>query len=617
VKETSKANRRRKLDPFWISIFKGSGIDIGAGKDPFDKSQFSWVTSIRTFDVADGDAQNITDRVKDQFDFVYSSNCLEHLPSPGEALKKWWSLVKPGGHLVITIPDEDLYEQGVWPSRWNTDHQWSFTIWKKKSWSPKSLNVAELISELKDCQVLKLEIVDANYDHSLTDTDQTELSAEAFIEVVLRKRCLPTPIPGTLKHSGARGDIIYSLPTIAGLGGGELYLVCESGAYVETPMSKQELKWMRELLVGQCGITDVDEWDGEPVAHNLDRFRHIERRSDGSLALSHSNAFKIDVDFSLPWLDRSKFEPLHIADIVVNRTSRYEGPLRWQELKGFESRTVFVGFDDEWEAFKKFTGLNVPIHRPQSYVEICRVLLGSKLFIGNQSFVYSLAEALKVNRVQEACLRCPNCLPQGPNGHIILTRDILDYYVLGKGKQPQEFQKARSLFNIRNRFFGTTLPRPPKSIETVAGRPLISCVVISESENIPAGIAKGLEAMPSKEVLVVRKSEGYEAVNKVVSKTSGEFICLLEEGVEVAGTWFLEMLEAMIPPQVGAVGQKLVVEPVQHLPGGVVLIRRRAWQECGLFSSDGQQWVYFATRLRAHGYTLRQVRSANIKEKIQ
>ncbi|MGH1556812.1 hypothetical protein ACRAWD_01360 [Caulobacter segnis] len=32
---------------------------------------------------------------------------------PKEALENWLRILKPGGHLVCLIPDEDLYEQGV------------------------------------------------------------------------------------------------------------------------------------------------------------------------------------------------------------------------------------------------------------------------------------------------------------------------------------------------------------------------------------------------------------------------------------------------------------------------------------------------------------------------
>ncbi len=50
----------------------------------------------------------------------------------------WLRVLKPGGHLVVTIPEEDLYEQGRFPSTFNLDHKWTFTIHKQKSWSAKS-----------------------------------------------------------------------------------------------------------------------------------------------------------------------------------------------------------------------------------------------------------------------------------------------------------------------------------------------------------------------------------------------------------------------------------------------------------------------------------------------
>src|SRR4051812_17208610 len=88
------------------SILVGQGIDIGCGEDPV-------IPNARRFDVEDGDANNILEYVKGKFDFVYSSHCLEHMHDPRKTLQDWWELVKPGGHLILIVPDEDLYEQGV------------------------------------------------------------------------------------------------------------------------------------------------------------------------------------------------------------------------------------------------------------------------------------------------------------------------------------------------------------------------------------------------------------------------------------------------------------------------------------------------------------------------
>jgi len=37
------------------------------------------------------------------------------------ALREWFQLVKPGDHLIVIVPDEDLYKQGYFPSRFNAD----------------------------------------------------------------------------------------------------------------------------------------------------------------------------------------------------------------------------------------------------------------------------------------------------------------------------------------------------------------------------------------------------------------------------------------------------------------------------------------------------------------
>ena len=112
------------------------------------------------------------------------------MQNPHPALKNWFSLVKKGGYLVFTVPDEDLYEQGVFPSKSNPTHLWTFTIFKEKSWSPKSINILDLIGELENCRIIKVELTDTNYDYSdKSGTDQTKgkKGAEAFIEVVVWK----------------------------------------------------------------------------------------------------------------------------------------------------------------------------------------------------------------------------------------------------------------------------------------------------------------------------------------------------------------------------------------------------------------------------------------------
>lgn len=124
------------------------------------------------------------------FDFVHSSHCLEHLDDPAVALGNWIRICKPGGHLVIVVPDEDLYEQGIWPSAFNYEHQWSFTLGKDKSWSPKSISLVEFLTPfLPEVSILRVELLDINFFYELTQrVDQSLfLGTESAIELVLRR----------------------------------------------------------------------------------------------------------------------------------------------------------------------------------------------------------------------------------------------------------------------------------------------------------------------------------------------------------------------------------------------------------------------------------------------
>jgi len=193
MKECSKSINRRLSDSRFIrKYFVGEGIDIGGKPDPLAiyREFFPLMKYVRTWDMEDGDAQFLRAVGDHSYEFVHSSHCLEHLHDPIEGLKNWLRVLKDDGYLIITIPDEDLYEQGVFPSTFNLDHKWTFTLYKPTSWSDKSINVLDLVKELgSSAAVEKLELLDANYRYALPRYDQTLTPvAECGIELIIRKR---------------------------------------------------------------------------------------------------------------------------------------------------------------------------------------------------------------------------------------------------------------------------------------------------------------------------------------------------------------------------------------------------------------------------------------------
>jgi len=169
-------------------FFVGNGIDIGGGQDPLSKETFNNIKSIDIFDVGQGDANDILHyRKEESYDFVYSSHCLEHMIEPFDTILQWFSLVKDGGYMIIVVPDEDLYEQCIFPSQWNPDHRHTFTIFKNKSWSQSSINIVDLICHIEDCDTIKIELLNHFFDYNKICIDQTWGKSESGIEFILKK----------------------------------------------------------------------------------------------------------------------------------------------------------------------------------------------------------------------------------------------------------------------------------------------------------------------------------------------------------------------------------------------------------------------------------------------
>ncbi len=119
--ETKKARERRETSGFYDRYLRGHGIDIGCGEDEMlHTASVSW-------DKSDGDAHYMEAIADEEFQFVYSSHCLEDLADPILALKNWARILRLGGFLIVVVPHRDYYERKKeLPSHRNAGHQ---TFW--------------------------------------------------------------------------------------------------------------------------------------------------------------------------------------------------------------------------------------------------------------------------------------------------------------------------------------------------------------------------------------------------------------------------------------------------------------------------------------------------------
>lgn len=197
MKETGKSVVRRSREPAFVQhYFVGDGLDITPADDALSAyaQAFPRMGKVVSWSPSQGSATSL-EGVKDaSLDFVHSSHLLAEQDNPHKALARWLDVLKPGGHAIVTLPDEDFYGKGAWPSRFNGRHKASFTVCKTDNRLPKSVNVLELVqamSPVAECE--RITLVRDGYDAGRHEKDQTaDGFAECAIEIVLRKRAVPT-----------------------------------------------------------------------------------------------------------------------------------------------------------------------------------------------------------------------------------------------------------------------------------------------------------------------------------------------------------------------------------------------------------------------------------------
>jgi SAM-dependent methyltransferase len=186
--ETKKSEGLRVQRGDFSNFLRGKGIDIGCGSDCLRIES----GTVRPWDVADGDAQEMAGVPDSEFDFVYSSHCLEHMRDVRVSLSNWIRILKPGGFLYFAVPDYVLYEKMTWPSMYNSDHKQSFcfSIPREAVARPNHFHVTnDLVPLLKELGVepIRVQLENVGFNYNAGIFDQTRHFALSQICLVGRK----------------------------------------------------------------------------------------------------------------------------------------------------------------------------------------------------------------------------------------------------------------------------------------------------------------------------------------------------------------------------------------------------------------------------------------------
>jgi hypothetical protein len=225
------------------------------------------------------------------------------------------------------------------------------------------------------------------------------------------------------KHSGAFGDLLYSLPIVRHFGGGEFYLHLNQMDWIgqhyygsqpdpfhQGRMTDQDFDYMKRFMEAQSYITRFDKMSrSTEITHNLDRFRPPFVGHPDNYINIYAQVFGLTPDQTTqarvtPWLTVPTPTPVAGRPWVINRSSRWipttPGP-QWAQWKteGREGTSVFVGLESEYVVFKQQTGWDIPWYPTKDQLDLAEIIAGAEVFIGNQSQALALAIGLGVPRV--------------------------------------------------------------------------------------------------------------------------------------------------------------------------------------------------------------------------
>lgn len=234
----------------------------------------------------------------------------------------------------------------------------------------------------------------------------------------------------TFYHSGDLGDIIYSLPTIAAMGGGRLILGPEVRIHgkadpaqmrTRVPMTLELFDWFAPLLRSQPYISSVVYAPSYPndVDIDLNRFREIwfdaefrKKHSVGSLYQAYASFFGLQpLILDKPWMLIDK----HITapyPVIIHRSARYRNPsFPWEFIAShYKGKMGFIGLESEHRDWMRDFG-SCPYVPCANALEMAQYISACNLFIGNQSLPNAIAISLMQWVIQETYLISPDCAP--------------------------------------------------------------------------------------------------------------------------------------------------------------------------------------------------------------
>jgi len=240
------------------------------------------------------------------------------------------------------------------------------------------------------------------------------------------------------KHSGRLGDILYSMPLVKQLAelqdtSADYYVSSDIPARLgkdvfhpslEVMVNSNLYDYIEPLLSRQIYLNRILHVPTLAIprdAIDLDQFKTSGLNLKAGLIYGwYRKAFGVPFPLEAPWISVDcSVEDAEIAEdteisVLVGRTTRFcNTRINYRILDQIKG-VGFVGLEYEYEDFiARYSLKNVRHIKVKNALELAILMCRAKIFVGNQSSNFAIAEGLKVTRALEAFEPVPVATPVG------------------------------------------------------------------------------------------------------------------------------------------------------------------------------------------------------------
>ncbi len=245
-------------------------------------------------------------------------------------------------------------------------------------------------------------------------------------------------------HSGHLGDLINSLPVIKEIAKkntcnlliniekkvGEVN-IDRLHPSKEVYLTQNSFNKILPLLNKQPFLSKVNLYKKETIDINLDFFRDLPINFNIDSVRWYSHLTGVHPDLSKPYLLKIEKNRKYKKSIIIMRSLRRQNQnIKFNFLNKYND-ILFIGLRNEYLDLKKQIK-NLKFYDCKDFLEMAQIIKSCKLFIGNLSFGFTIAEALKVPRLLESYLDFPLVYPNGKDGYEFYFQNHFEKFVKKK-----------------------------------------------------------------------------------------------------------------------------------------------------------------------------------------